>query len=401
MVVTKASSIFSAISPGQPAGKRPGRFQWGLLAVGVLGFCVPLMAAVLPEDRADFLYHSYSGGGLVVNGPSILARKKIGKSVSMWGKYYVDSLTSATIDVVSAASEYHEERIEKSVGVDYLHDKSTLSLGYTNSAENDFVANTVNFGISHSLFGDLTTVSLGYTRGLDDVTSSVDPNFSESAERSKYRLGISQVLTKNMLMGMTFETVTDEGHLESPYRRVRFLDTSAATGVAYQGEEYPETRTSHALSISALYYLPYRAAIKAETRLFTDTWGVNASMYELGYVHPWKQHWIFELRYRAYQQDQADFYSDMFNRISEFNYHARDKELSTLNTSSIGLGASYEFGDKSWRFIDKGSVNLMYDRYQIDYLNFRNELAEGYAPGTEPMYSQTADVVRFFVSLWY
>ena len=378
---------------------RLNRFQWGFLAVGVLGFCVPLMAAVLPEDRADFLFHSYDGGGLVVNGPSILARKQIGKSVSVWGKYYVDSLTSATIDVVSAASEYTEERTEKSVGFDYLHDKSTINFGYTNSEENDFVANTFNFGISHSMFGDLTTVSLGYTKGFDDVYSSVDPNHHGVAERSKFRVNLSQVLTKNMLMGLTFETVTDEGDLESPYRRVRFLD--GAGGVGHEGEAYPDTRTSHALSLSALYYLPYRAAIKAETRLFTDTWGVNASMYELGYVHPWKHDWIFEVRYRGYSQTQADFYSDMFGRISEFNYHSRDKEMSALSTSSIGFGASYEFGNKSWRFIDKGSVNFMYDRYQIDYSNFRNETVVVSTPGTEPLYSQTADVMRLFVSLWY
>ena len=236
--------------------KRLSHYQWGLLAVGIAGFCVPLMAAVLPEDRADFLYHSYTGGGLTVNGPSILARKKIAKSVSLWGKYYVDSLTSATIDVVSAASQYNEERIEKSVGFDYLHDKSTMSFGYTNSAENDFVANTYNFGISHSMFGDLTTVSLGFTRGLDDVSSSVDPNFSESAKRSKYRVSLSQVLTKNMLMGATFETVTEEGGLESPYRRVRFLDATAPGGVGYQSEAYPETRTSHAIKFVRIFMLP-------------------------------------------------------------------------------------------------------------------------------------------------
>ena len=381
--------------------KQTSHFQWGLLAVGVLGFCVPLMAAVLPEDRADILFHSYDGGGLTVNGPSLLARKQVGKSLSVWGKYYVDSLTSATIDVVSSASEYTEERIEQSVGFDFLHDKSTISLGYTNSAENDFVANTYNFGISHSMFGDLTTVSLGFTVGLDDVSSSVDPNLNESAERFKYRLNLSQVITKNMLMSATFETVTDEGFLESPYRRVRFLDPSDASGVGYQSEEYPETRTSHALAVNALYYLPYRAAVKIETRVFTDTWGINAAMYELGYTHPWRKHWIFEVKYRAYTQDQAEFYNDMFNGIDEFIYRARDKELSSLNTTSIGLGASYEFGSKSWRFIDRGSVNLMYDRYQIDYQNFRNETAVGFTPGTEPLYSQTADIVRFFVSVWY
>ncbi len=34
------------------------------------------VAQVLPEDRADALYHSYDGGGVKITGPSILLRKK-------------------------------------------------------------------------------------------------------------------------------------------------------------------------------------------------------------------------------------------------------------------------------------------------------------------------------------
>jgi hypothetical protein len=379
---------------------RISKFQWGLLLAGVLGFCLPLTAAVLPEDRADFLFHSHDGGGLLVNGPAVQVRKSIGKSVSAWGKYYVDSLTSATIDVVTAASEYTEERIEKSLGMDYLHDKSTISVAYTNSVENDFTANTVNFGISHSMFGDLTTVSLGFARGLDEVGSSVNPNFSEEARRYRYKLGVSQVITKNLLMDLAFETVTDEGHLESPYRRVRYLDATAPAGVGYESEEFPDTRTSHALGIRALYYLPYRASIMGGLRFFTDTWGVNANIYELHYTHPMDE-WIFDFRYRQYSQTHADFYSDLFNRQSEFTYHGRDKELSTLSNYTIGVGASYEFAKRGWHFIDRGSVSLAYDRIQTDYKDFRDTRVQGVTPGNEPLFSQTADVVRFFVSIWY
>ena len=95
----------------------------GVLAlVAVAGFSASLLAAVLPEDRFDALYHSYDGGGISVTGPSYLIRKHIGRSLSLWGNYYVDSVSSATIDVVTAATPYHEQRIEKSAGIDYLRD---------------------------------------------------------------------------------------------------------------------------------------------------------------------------------------------------------------------------------------------------------------------------------------
>ncbi|HEC18621.1 MAG TPA: DUF3570 domain-containing protein [Gammaproteobacteria bacterium] len=366
---------------------------------GALGMCVPLMAAVLPEDRADAMYHSYSGGGLEVNGPSILARKSIGKHVSVWGNYYVDSITSATIDVVTSASQYTEERTEQTLGADYLHDNTTMSLSYTSSIENDFDAKAMNFSISQLMFGDLTTVTLGYARGWDIITATGSPNFEEEANRQKYKLGLSQVFSKNLLMDLSFETITDEGYLNNPYRSVRYLVDP--TSYATEGEVYPNTRTSHAAAVRALYYLPYRAAIRTEVRGYTDTWGINGVMAELGYIHPTKNGWTFEGSYRVYSQDSASFYSDLFNAPNEFIYRARDKELSAYSTQTIGFGASYEFKKHGWGFIDKGSANIFYNHIQIDYENFRDLRVTGVTPGTEPLYSLQANVLRLFISVWY
>jgi hypothetical protein len=90
-----------------------------LVAVAAMGCSLSLLAAVLPEDRFDALYHSYDGGGVKINGPSLMARKRIGDSSSVSANYYVDSITSASIDVVTSASRYHEKRTERSLGVDY------------------------------------------------------------------------------------------------------------------------------------------------------------------------------------------------------------------------------------------------------------------------------------------
>ena len=47
------------------------------------GLAAPAHAGVLPEDRADALYFRYDGGGVVINGPSVLLRKSIGEHVSV------------------------------------------------------------------------------------------------------------------------------------------------------------------------------------------------------------------------------------------------------------------------------------------------------------------------------
>ena len=377
----------------------------GLPLAGVfvsLFIAVPGRAAVLPEDRADVMYHGYDGGGLQVDGPSVLVRKAYKDKVSVWANYYVDMITSASIDVVSTASEYTEERKEKSIGFDYLRGKSSMGVSYTNSEESDYSANSFRFGISQDFFGDLTTLGISYARGSDTVRRNGDDTFEEDTDRQTYRVDVSQVISKNMLMSFNYEGVTDEGFLNNPYRQVRYLDGVEARGYGYELEVYPRTRTSSAQAIRAMYYLPYRAALKLEYRNFSDSWGIDAFNGEIGYVHPLEDLGLtVELKYRYYKQTAADFYSDLFPRSNAQNFMARDKELASFQTHTIGAGVTYEF-EVTWiPGFKRGSINLFVDYIDFQYEDFRDATATGHTPGSEPLYEFDSTVTRLFISLFY
>jgi hypothetical protein len=181
---------------------------------------------------------------------------------------------------------------------------------------------------------------------------------------------------------------------------VLYLDTNSAVGYSFEPEVYPRTHDSNAFSIKSLYYLPYRAAVSAEYRYFTDSWGIRADTYEIGYTHPTEKNWIFDLKYRLYNQNHADFYSDLFPRQQAQNFLARDKELSAFSSRAIGFGASYQLAPGSCSCIDKGSLTLSYDRIHFMYDDFR-DISQGGLPGDEPLYDFTADVVQFYLSVWY
>src|SRR5262245_1410672 len=133
------------------------------LLIALLGFNRMADAGVLPEDRADLLYHLYDGGGVTIQGPSLLVRKSFLEKFSVSGNFYMDMVSSASIDVVTTASPYDEQRTQWSLGVDTIRGKTTYSLNYTDSSESDYKAKTAYFGLSQDLFGDLTTVSLGFS----------------------------------------------------------------------------------------------------------------------------------------------------------------------------------------------------------------------------------------------
>jgi hypothetical protein len=372
------------------------------VTLALLGLARFATAGVLPEDRADVLYHSYDGGGVTIQGPSFLVRKAFAGKFSASANYYVDNVSSASIDVVtSGASPYDEQRTQYSVGLDYLHDRWTFNLGLTSSTENDFDAETVSIGISQDLFGDLTTISLGYSLGDDMVSRRGDMDFSDTIKRQHYRLGLSQILTKNLLLGLSWETITDEGFLNNPYRSVRYLDSTSPIGFSREPEIYPRTRTSDAAALRLRYFLPYRAALHMEYRSYTDTWKIDADTYEIGYTHPLTGGITLELRARAYSQNHADFYGDLFPNANFANFIARDKELSTFDSKSLRIGVSYDILERGWHFIEKGTVNLFYDHMFFDYQDFRDlRQTTGFAPGAEPLYEFQADVIQLFVSFW-
>ena len=357
------------------------------------------IAGVLPDDRSDILYHLYDGGGVTIDGPSLLVRKQVAQNVSLVGNYYVDMVTSASIDVVTTASPYTEERKQWSLGMDYLHRNTTLSMAYTSSVESDFDATTYSFTVSQDMFGDLTTLTLSYALGNDVVGRSDDETFARENTRQHYGIGLTQILTRNLITTLNIETITDEGYLNNPYRSVRYADPDSPVGYSFEPELYPNTRTSNAVGLRARYFLPYRAAVQTEYRYFTDTWDIESHTAAISYIHPMDD-WTFTVKYRWHDQTGAHFYQDLFSRSEATNFRGRDKEMGPLTSQTIKLAASYEFLSNGWRFIDRASVNFSIDLLTVDYHDFRDLRADALV-GEEPLYVLEADIVQVFFSIWY
>jgi hypothetical protein len=374
-----------------------------LLTIMLLGLGQHALASVLPEDRTDFLYHRYDGGGVTIDGPSVLVRKSVGKSLSLSANYYVDMVSSASIDVITTASPYTEERTQYSLSGDYLRGNTTISAGYTSSVESDFDANTYSLAVAQDMFGSLTTLTLSYSFGDDTVGRSDDPNFFVDNTRQQYGVGLTQILTRNLITALNVEVITDEGMLNnpyrSPYRSVRFLDPGSPVGYSFEAELYPRTRTTNAVGIRAKYYLPYRAALEVQYRYFIDTWDIESHTAAITYIHPWRD-FTFTAKYRFHDQTGAHFYRDIFSRSEATNFRGRDKELSALSSQTVKLAAAYEFISNGWGFIDKGTVNVSLDYLQIDYDEFR-DISTGAPLGSEPLYTLDASVLQVFFSFWY
>jgi hypothetical protein len=351
-------------------------------------FAAPTRGALLPEDRVDLMYHYYNGGGTRVDGPALLVRKGIGERVSAYASYFVDNVSCASIDVVTTASPFKEKRQEYGGGVDYLYRNSTVGLSVQRSNEPDYVSSTVGATVAHEVFDGLTTISLGYNQSRAEV-GKAHTDFSDHANRYQYKLGVSQVVTKSLLMNLNYETILEDGYLQSPYRSARLLGLSVP-------EVYPRTRDSHAVAFGMIQGLgssdgQLRSSGYLRYRYFWDTWSIRAQTVELGYGTRLDERWLVEPRLRHYKQSAASFYADDFT--TQMVFMARDRELSDFSNNALGVKASYLLFNNRFR-LSRAALNFDYEFIRYHYNNFTDVR-------TGQLYEYKANVFQVFLSGWF
>ena len=354
--------------------RRIGALLGSLLAVG------GARALDLPADSAEALFHSYNGGGVSANGPALLVRKSIADKVSLSASYYADSVSNASIDVVTTASPYKERRNEYSFGADYVYRDSQITFGINRSKEPDYTANRYSLDISQETFGGMTTVSLGFTRGSDEVGKHNAPEFVDHATHWQYRVGVSQILTPRWIASANFEAISDDGYLGSPYRIARVFGAAVP-------ERNPRTRSSRAMNFRVNGDLGSRDAVHVSYRYFYDNWKIKAHTFELGYSRYFGDQWLADASLRYYRQGAALFYSD--NAQSETTYVSRNRQLSTFNDISLGAKATYTVRKLPGRYEVKLTGGYEYIRYKYsDFTDIR----------TGSAYGSSANVLQLYVS---
>jgi len=341
-------------------------------------------AVDLPEDRADAMYHLYKGGGLTASGPALLVRKKMSDSLSLNAAYYVDMVSSASIDVVTTASPFKEQRNEYTLGADFVYHDALVTLATTYSKEPDYTANSTSLDVSQEVFGGMTTVSMGYSRGNDVVLKKNDALFRDTAQHWRYRLGVTQILSPRWLMSLNAEAVSDSGFLGSPYRTARLFGSTVK-------ENDPSTRTSRAVNLRAVGDVSGetggRSSVRADYRYFWDTWDIKANTLEVGYSRYFRDSLLGDVYLRCYSQGHALFYSD--DAPVSTTYISRNRQLSTFKSTSLGTKVTYAVASVRGQYDVK--LNAAYELVRYRFSDFT-------VIRTGEAYKLNASVIQLFMS---
>ncbi|HRI72250.1 MAG TPA: DUF3570 domain-containing protein, partial [Polyangium sp.] len=261
--------------------------------------------------------------------------------LSFRGRYIADVVTSASVDVVTAATGAFDELRHEGLGsVAYRDGTRTASATYVYSTEHDWSSHSISGSYSQDFFAHQVTVGLGGGFTANDVGRSGDPNFHRSLLQGSASITLGLVATKRDLINVDYTFVYLNGYQASPYRFVRIMDPSVTIPGIYVAspEAPPEQRARHALAARWNHAVGTDSALKSHIRGYTDDWGVRSvtagTEFVLGLGN-------FDLGIfvRGYAQSKVAFYQPVYDRPRK--YMTSDRELATFVDGFGGLRVAF------------------------------------------------------------
>jgi hypothetical protein len=288
------------------------------------GLALGARAAAAAEVSVDNRSSVYQDSDRTTVATSTLAASaRVKEVVTVSARGLVDAISSASVDVVTAATgRFHERRYEWAGGLAYDDRTSTASLTYIRSTEADWSSHTVDAGLGRAVAGKRLTLALGGSFVDNQVGRAGDPHFARALRGASGSLAATLILSPRSLVQATWFLGYLAGYQASPYRYAAV----GADGTFYP-ESVPQTRLRTALALRFNRHLFADSALQLHARAYEDDWGVRSltggAEYLIGLGEV-----TFALRARGYAQRHATFYQDGY--AAPMRYMTADRELSTF-----------------------------------------------------------------------
>lgn len=271
------------------------------------------------------------------------------EEVTVSGHYLADIVSSASVDVVSAATDrWTETRHEGTWGVGYADGTNTAGLGYTYSVEHDWRSHTGSASFSRDILNHMITLGGGGSVTLNDIGRAGDPSFKKDGKQGSGTLSASFVLSRTDVVSVAYTLVYVDGYNASPYRFVRFVDPLVPRLLTGAPENVPDVRVRHAVGALWNHHMFRDTVLRSQLRGYGDDWGVLSATAGTEYVVGFGGFEVGAFA-RGYVQTGASFYQDTYDKPRVFM--TADRELSPFADVFGGLRLLYRSGPV-WAFED-------------------------------------------------
>ena len=262
----------------------------------------------------------------------------------------------------------------------------TYTLGGHFSREKDYQSLGGTGKLAFDFNQKLTTLTLGAGYSQDSVfpvggvTGGLSPpgsptvGTSESKRVASALLGVTQVLTRRWLVGVSASLTSEQGYLTEPYKILSVVDPIDGTPVGAVTEKRPDTRSRIGVQADSVYHFT-TDLLYLTARHYWDDWGVRSNSIDMRYRHPVGDAAFVEPHVRYYAQGAADFYR--FGLIQGQPLPAdatADYRLGRLSTATAGLAIGFTPHGFTGEWVIRGEYMAQFgDRHPADAVGVQRQ----------------------------
>ena len=261
-----------------------------------------------------------------------------------------------------------------------------VDVGFSGSKEYDYLHLGANAKISRDFNQRNTTVSAGLAYSADSIdavggapmplTSMLDVGDLSNRLGSQDKdvvdvvLGVTQVISRNLVVQANYSFSDTSGYLTDPYKIVSIVDgitgdvvpRTPPPGVSGPSHEYlfesrPDQRTKHSVYTQAKYYMNGKV-LDASYRYMTDDWDIDSHTVDLKLRWPVGEKSYLEPHLRYYTQTEANFYQvGLVDGAPLPMYASADYRLGSFDAITAGL----KYG---WQTRNDNDMSVRLELYQ-------------------------------------
>ncbi|MFZ4591311.1 MAG: DUF3570 domain-containing protein [Ignavibacteria bacterium] len=337
------------------------RFLFVLILISQISFAQEEGGNSLEVDFNSY----FDNFRLVVVYPTISINKSLDSKTSVNASYLVDAISSASmrmtlrVDGITSATKttnggkegLTELRHQLNAGVSRFFGDVSVSLNGMYSTEHDYSAKTLAANISIPVAKKNTIFQLGLAGNWDKVFPQTR-TWTKDRNTQSINLGMSQILSKNLIAQIDFTFMNVEGFMLDGYQVVRIVNGNT---LKILEPITPDKRMRKAFGGRINYGVTKNSTLKFGYRYYWDTWEIKSHTFEAGFKTHLSENVNLLIDYRRYIQTKAYFFKPVY--LVPEPLMAVDSKLNSGYTNDISLGLNFK-GGNNIKFPLLGDENL-------------------------------------------
>lgn len=333
--------------------------------------CLFWTAPASADDRILSAPHGQAGTSLYADDqdttivtPHVSAGATLPKSLAVQVGWKADVITSASVDVVTAATTRMTDlrnEATASVSRENLLPDLDADLTFIYSREYDSESRIGQIGVRRELFDDNVVVGLRYGASYNRFGVLGEPFETwEMLWVHDTDLSASRVLGSRAIAELVLSGMWAQGYQENPYRRVPIALSPDLRSAEWLAEDVPDRRLRGALTgrFSAMFW--QRWVARLSYRLYADDWGIVGHTEDAEVAVELTDGLTVRLRQRGILQGGASFYRERYE--DAYTRRTRDRRLSPHLSGMAGLGLEWKIGVLSIRASGDG-IAWLFDEF--------------------------------------